>query len=168
METSLPADLLQKGWVYLICTEGDDLIFGDINDILSIGYLHKYETVSWEYYANLLRQLGNTRKTDIRTMLQQISPCFRVMLCVTVSLNWSITLHILWHWLPSVPQHEQHLAGNVNRSDVDVIYVVHNYLTQQDNQYFLNSHMSVCREGNTVVQLRLMQTRFYNCRITPS
>ena len=66
-----------------------------------------------------------------RTMLLHTSLWLQRLLCVTVTLNWLITL-LSWHHLTvffsPTWKKQQHLAGKQNRANDEVIYAVEDFL----------------------------------------
>ena len=64
------------------------------------------------------------------------------LLCVTVALNWLITLHILliWHHLTifcSPTWKKNHLAGKQYRTDDQVISAVEDFFENQDESFYM-------------------------------
>ena len=116
-------------------------IFWHAKVVVLIDCLQKSKTINGEYYANLLRQLGKAatksnrvkaackagkrRPVSSDTIILLTSLWVQCPLCMTVDLNWLITLHILlvWHHLIifCFLKHERHLAGNRYWTDYDVI-----------------------------------------------
>lgn len=104
-----------------------------------MNYLQKGPTINGEKYAKfpkLLRKVSKKKHPDlkgsgfIKTMIQHPSPWFQWLLRVTMVLNWTITLLILWFDYYLFLNIKEYLPGNQYRSNDHVVFAVDDFFYQ--------------------------------------
>ena len=97
-------------------------VLWDTKGIVLIDYVQKIKTINGEYYAQLLTQLWKEIKSkrpgkNDEGSLVSLRHCSCIQDCDFELVDHPPYIHLMWHHLCYVPQHERKITGWKSVSD---------------------------------------------------